>query len=178
MTTSGICGAALLRLGALLLGAGLCTASYADHGSSLTAVDNAPWRAECGSCHIAYHPAFLPERSWRKLMGDLDHHFGTNASLDAVTAKRIADFLAANAADRGGAKRGDKVAASIPGTQTPLRVSETPWFVRKHDEVRADLWRHKSVGSAANCGACHPGAEKDRFDESQISMPGLARRMH
>jgi len=139
--------------------------------SSLTAVDNRLWREECGSCHLAYHPAFLPERSWRKMMSNLEHHFGENAGLDAAATKEIADFLAANAADRGGARRGRKVDASIPSGQTPLRISETPWFVGKHDEVAADVWKRKSIGSAANCAACHPRADRNSYSEQEIAIP-------
>lgn len=161
----------LPKVATLLAGVGVSGWLFASGGSSLPAVDNAPWREECGSCHIAYHPAFLPERSWRRMMADLERHFGENAGLDAATTRQIADFLAANAADRSGGKRGRKVAASIPNAQAPLRISETPWFVRKHDEVRADVWQRKSVGSAANCAACHPGADRNRFDEHDIRVP-------
>lgn len=161
----------LPRIVTLVAGVGVSGWLFASGGSSLAAVDNLAWREECGSCHIAYHPAFLPERSWRRMMADLDNHFSENAGLDAATAQQIADFLAANAADRGGSKRGRKVAASIPNAKTPLRISETPWFVRKHDEVRADVWQRKSVGSAANCVACHPAADKGRFDEHDIRVP-------
>ena len=30
------------------------------------------WKAECGSCHIAYPPALLPAASWRAVMSGLD----------------------------------------------------------------------------------------------------------
>ncbi len=164
---------------ALALAAVLCSAAFAGEnergerreGSSLTIVENKAWQAECSGCHLAYHPAFLPERSWRKMMSDLDHHFGANAGLDAATTKEIAGFLAANAADRGGSRRGRKVDASIPSGQTPLRISETPWFVRKHDEVGADVWKRKSIGSAANCATCHPRAEKNSYSEHEIRIP-------
>ena len=161
----------LPKIVTLLAATGVSGWLFASGGESLPAVDNALWRQECGSCHTAYHPAFLPERSWRKMMADLERHFGENAGLDAAATKQIADFLAANAADRGGARRGRKVATSIPNAQAPLRISETPWFVRKHNEVAAEVWKRKSVGSAANCAACHPGADKGRFDEHDIRVP-------
>lgn len=153
----------------------LFASDHGERGPSLPAVDHKAWRAECGSCHIAYHPALLPERSWRKLMAGLDSHFGENASLDAATSKEIETFLAANAADRSDSRRGRKVAASIPANSTPLRISETPWFERKHDELRPEVWKRKEVGSAANCAACHKNADKGRFDENEISVPGSGR---
>ena len=147
-----------------------------DHGTGreghgLPAADNKTWRSECGSCHTAFHPGLLPERSWRKLMDGLDRHFGENAALDAASRKAITEFLAANAADRIDARRARKVAASIPAGQAPLRISASPWFVRKHDEVRAEVWKRKSVGSAANCTACHAGADKGVFSEREIRIP-------
>jgi hypothetical protein len=138
---------------------------------SLPAVDNKTWRAECGSCHIPYPPAMLPERSWRKLMTGLDRHFGENASLDAAAQKEIANFLAANAADRGDSRRGSRVAASIPATQTPLRITETAWFERKHDELAAAVWKRQSIGTRANCVACHADAAKGNFDEHGVRIP-------
>ncbi len=44
------------------------------------------YKQECGSCHLAYPPGLLPASSWQRLMGDLPHHFGTDASLDAADA--------------------------------------------------------------------------------------------
>ena len=140
-------------------------------GGGLPAVDHKAWRAECGSCHTAFHPGLLPERSWRKLMDGLDRHFGENAGLDAATRKAIADFLAANAADRIDARRARQVAASIPAAQAPLRITETAWFERKHDELAAAVWKRKSIGSPANCSACHGRAEQGRFDEHEVRIP-------
>ncbi len=140
-------------------------------GGGLPAVDHAVWRQECGSCHIAFHPGLLPERSWRALMGGLGRHFGESAALDDDARKSITDFLAANAADRLDARRARKIAAAIPADRTPLRVSESPWFVRKHDEVGAAVWQRKSIGSPANCAACHPRAERGSFREHEIRIP-------
>jgi nitrate/TMAO reductase-like tetraheme cytochrome c subunit len=173
---------------ALVLGATLCAPSFAeDHderhehrkhqeGHGLPAlVANKTWAAECGACHVAYVPGLLPERSWRAVMNGLDRHFGENASLDAATHKSIAEFLAANAADRGDSRLGRRSAALAAG-ETPLRITELAWFERKHDELRPDVWKRKEVGSRANCSACHPGAEKGRFSEHEVVVPGSSRR--
>jgi nitrate/TMAO reductase-like tetraheme cytochrome c subunit len=55
--------------------------------------------------------------------------------------------------------------------EAPLRITETRWFVKKHDEVPRTTWTRKSVGSAANCAACHRQAEKGLFDEDTVSIP-------
>lgn len=146
--------------------------SWADGRENLaTSAANPKWKAECGACHLAYPPALLPERSWRKIMSGLERHFGQDASLDAATAKEITDFLANNSADRAGGKRGAKVMRSLGAKETPLRISETSWFVRKHDEVPPQAWKRPKVGSAANCTACHPGAERGDYSEHQVRIP-------
>jgi cytochrome c553 len=124
-----------------------------------TASDRA-WQAECGSCHIAFPARLLPARSWRALMDGLDRHFGADASVDAATAASILAYLEANAGrDR------------APTTAPVLRLTETAWFARKHDEVPQAAWRKPEVKSAANCGACHLGAERGRFSEHDVRIP-------
>ena len=163
----------LPKLVTLIVAAGTSGWLFASggEGHGLPIVDHKAWRQECASCHTAFHPGLLPERSWRKLMDGLDRHFGENAGLDAASRKAITDFLAANAADRLDARRARKIAASIPAGQAPLRISESPWFVRKHDELSAAVWQRKSIGSRANCGACHPDADKGGFSEHDIRIP-------
>ena len=140
-------------------------------GNTLPRVANKNWQQECASCHIAYSPAFLPKDSWRRLMGGLDQHFGENASLDPATQADILRFLEANAADAGTSRMGNRVMQSMGVREVPLRITETRWFVRKHDEVSQATWSRKSIGSAANCAACHRQAEQGVFDEDTVRIP-------
>ncbi|MEP7183575.1 MAG: diheme cytochrome c [Betaproteobacteria bacterium] len=142
-----------------------------DGDRRLPPVTNAAWQAECSSCHEPYHPGLLPARSWRTLMGDLGHHFGDNAALDPVTRDDIARFLVANAADVNGNRRSAKIAASIPASTAPLRITETGYVRAKHDEIRADVWRRPAVGSRANCAACHRTAGEGDFSERNVAIP-------
>lgn len=164
----------LLQIITLAIAVGISGALFADdddHARNLPAVDNAKWRSECASCHLLYHPALLPERSWRKIMSGLERHFGDNAKLDPAAQKEITEFLAANAADRSSSRRAQKIAKSIPAAQTPLRASETGYFTHKHNEIRAEVWQRKAVGSKANCAACHGEADKGNFDEHMVRIP-------
>jgi len=129
------------------------------------------WQKECASCHLAYSPALLPRASWRRVMGGLEQHFGENAILDPVTQADILRFLEAHAADSGTSRIGDKVMQRMDTNAAPLRITETRWFVKKHDEVPRATWTRKSVGSAANCAACHRQAEKGVFDEDTVRIP-------
>jgi hypothetical protein len=123
-------------------------------------VDNPAYQAECASCHIAYPPQLLPKESWRALMNDLPNHFGTDASVDANTAKEVQSYLEANA----GRVRAD-------GGKPHLRITETRWFRHEHDEVPAAVWKGPAVKSAANCGACHTQADRGDFSERSLRVP-------
>lgn len=124
---------------------------------------NAKYKAECASCHMAYPPQLLPAASWKKLMQGLDHHFGSNAELDAPTQAEITAFLVATSAD---ANRKAK-----PEQATTIRITETARFQHWHDELSGNVFRRKSVGSAANCMACHKGAEQGDFNEHSVRIP-------
>lgn len=121
----------------------------------------ASYEAECASCHIAYPPALLSEQSWKNVMSGLSKHFGTDASVDAKTQTEITSWLIKNAATR------QKYSETAPEN----RITKTSWFIRKHDEVRADVWKRASIKSPANCGACHIDAAKGIFSENNIKIP-------
>lgn len=124
------------------------------------APDNVTWRAECGSCHVAYPPALLPAADWRQLMGSLDRHFGVDAAVDAKATAEIEAFLAANG------RLGDGRV-----TEAQPRVTTTRWFQHEHGKVSAAVFRSSSVKTAANCGACHPGAATSDFNEHAVRIP-------
>lgn len=117
------------------------------------------WKAECGSCHIAYPAQLLPAESWRRTLASLHRHFGVDASVDPSELKHIAAFLETNAAV-------GKMAESPP----PAQITDAAWFRRKHRKVPASEWKSAQVKSAANCGACHAGAEQGDFGERQLRL--------
>ena len=41
---------------------------------------------ECGSCHVAFPARALPSAQWHRVLSDLEHHYGVDASLDPATA--------------------------------------------------------------------------------------------
>jgi hypothetical protein len=129
------------------------------------------WQEECASCHLAYPPSLLPKASWRRVMSGLEQHFGDNASLDPATQADILKFLETHAADSGDSRTGRRVMQRMDAHAAPLRITETRWFVRKHDEVPAAAWSRKAVGSRANCAACHRQAENGVFDDDSVRIP-------
>ncbi|MFA7383928.1 MAG: diheme cytochrome c [Desulfurivibrionaceae bacterium] len=134
-------------------------------------VSSAIYLKECGACHLAYQPQFLPKRSWEKIMGALDTHFGDNAALDEATRAEILAYVVKNSAETSSAKVSRKILASLGSTEVPLRITETSYFKRKHREVRAEVFKRKSIGSPANCGGCHVTAAKGDYDENKVKIP-------
>lgn len=138
----------------------------------LPQVSNAKWKAECGgSCHMLYHPALLPERSWVKMMAGLDKHFGENAELDAATRDEITRFLSANSSDKMNDRRSRRINQSITPGEEPLRFTETEYFDARHDDISAATYKRKSIGSPSNCVACHPKAEQGDYSENKVKIP-------
>jgi hypothetical protein len=130
-------------------------------GKYMVTATNAKWKNECSACHVAYPPNLLPAESWRALMSGLDKHFGSDASLDAVSAREIGNFLEQNA---GGAK-------FASWGKPVLRITETRWFRNKHDEVSQRDWNNPKVKSPANCTACHTRAESGNYSEHDVTIP-------
>ena len=121
------------------------------------------YKSECGSCHTPFPPGLLRAADWKTTMAGLDKHFGTDASLDAKTAAEISAWLAKNAGGR-----------ASTGSAEP-RITTTTWFKREHREVSAKTWQDSRVKSAANCAACHKGADQGRYGEREINVPGAGR---
>jgi hypothetical protein len=144
-----------------LLAAAAWASGTAPDGPAAKTVDAAPvsaehlFQQECGACHMAFPPEFLPTRSWRAIMDGLPRHFGENAALAPDETQKIGDYLAANAADANG--RGSPVLRGLRAVDVPLRITETPFWIGRHDEVSSAQFERASIKSKSNCLACHTG---------------------
>ena len=119
------------------------------------------YRQECATCHLAYPPGMLPAASWQRILSNMSHHFGTDASLDADSIKQISTWLAAHSS-------GDAGAHVAPPED---RITRSTWFRQEHAEASASVWKRPMVRSASNCAACHTHAEQGNFDEHFILLP-------
>ena len=148
---------------ALLLAAlGAGSAAHADDGARRKVAPLLPkYQQECASCHVAYPPGMLPAASWRRLLGNLPHHFGVDASLDAPTVDELAAWLGAHAGT-------DRRSREAPPED---RITRSARFIREHDEVPPAVWKRPAVKSAANCAACHTRADQGDFDEHAVRIP-------
>ena len=119
------------------------------------------YQQECGACHLAYPAELLPAESWQRLMSQLPHHYGTDASLDAATRDELVAWLTANAAN-----------GRRAGTAPPQdRITQSAWFLREHAEVPPATWKRPAVKSPAQCAACHIQAAEGDFNEHRVRIP-------
>jgi len=148
----------------------VCTAgadARAEEGMVVPPIEHAATLKECGACHLAFPPQMLPARSWKKLMGDLANHFGENAGMPEATRAEITAYLAANAGDAALSKQGRRFLRGIGATETPLRITQTPFWQAAHEEVSAARFLSDAVKTPANCVACHRTASKGVFGEGE-----------
>jgi cytochrome b len=133
--------------------------------------DDPVWREECGSCHLAFHPNLLPARSWKRILAAQAEHFGTDLALDAPTAAAVETFLVRNAAESSATEAAFKINRSIPPGLTPLRITETPYWLEKHNGIRRSDWQKPLVKSQSNCAACHRDAVAGTFEDAAMRIP-------
>jgi len=130
--------------------------------------------SECSACHMAYQKEFLPKRSWNKMMDTLENHFGVDATVEPEDKKTLTEYLT-SASSKYIDRHITKTAASSRGDETPLRISNTPYFKKEHRKIPRNLIKQKEVKSIANCNLCHTNAQKGDYRESSIFIPNYGR---
>jgi hypothetical protein len=124
---------------------------------------------ECGACHTAYHPSLLPRPSWARLMGELDDHFGEDASLPGDTTAGIAAWLDAHAAETADTKPANLLRRVDPGN--PIAITATPFWRRTHAAIPDAVFAAAPVRGRGQCPACHADAASGRFHPAEIAIP-------
>lgn len=145
----------------IVLGLLALPTAQADSDQMLPRDMPAAYVQECASCHTAYPPGMLPARSWQHIMGNLNRHYGSDASLDDAAVRQLSKWLLANA---GTYKR-------VAETPPEDRITRSAWFVRKHDDIAPAVWKLPSVKSTANCIACHTQADRGSYDDDNLRFP-------
>ncbi len=121
------------------------------------------YQSACGECHLAYAPRHLPAASWERVLAGLDDHFGSDASLAPAELAPVRSYLVSGA-------RKPKDTDPDPAV---LRITETRWWVRQHDEIRPQRWNHPRISSRAACEACHlDAATEGRYGHVKIPKAG------
>lgn len=158
----------------LVLVASLCSYAGADDYSGkkhkgVTPVTNELYKKSCGSCHFAYQPGLLPQRSWIKIMDGA--HTGGDFKLDNAAKEQIKTYLLQESADNSSSKRSKKIISSIPSNSTPVKVTDVPYIQKKHRKINQDTFKRPSIGSSANCKACHQKAEQGIYEDDDVVIP-------
>jgi hypothetical protein len=104
-------------------------------------------------------------------MAEQQQHFGSDLALDGPTSAALLAFMTANSADQHLTEAGFKIEQSLAPDAVPLRVTETPYWVRKHRDIAATEWQSPPVKSKANCGACHLDAEAGTYEDGAMRLP-------
>ena len=129
------------------------------------------WQEECGACHLAYNPSLLPSRSWLALLKQQNSHFGEDLYLDADTQKQLQRFASDNAAEQGLTEPARKIMAAMDSRNTPLRITDTAYWKRKHEDISAMVWAQSNVNGKGQCEACHSDAEQGWFEDARMRVP-------
>jgi len=144
--------------------------------SGVKAVTNQLYLKECGSCHFAFQPGLLPTKSWIKMMNNLTDHFGSDATLEPEDQKALFKYLTENAAENAMQyKRSRRIVNSITTDSTAEKITDTPYFVRKHRRIPQRVIMQEEVSSLSNCTACHTTASKGVYNERAIKIPNYGR---
>lgn len=159
-----------ISLGATLAFGLVNMAVYADQAISKSSQKpNAVYQEECGACHLAYPAGLLPEKSWNKILNNLEDHFGENAELDKESNQVLQKYLAKNSMQKG---IFSKFLRNFP-KGVPTRITKLPYFIRKHDEVPSKMVTgNPKVGSFSQCDKCHSSAARGDFEEDNVKIPG------
>lgn len=112
-----------------------------------------------------YPPGMLPASSWSRMMKGLDQHYGTDASLDPAMVRQISVWLEAHAQapTSACARHLRKIASpSLHGLNASTATSNPP------------CGKRASIGSRANCMACHTRADQGDFDDDRVRIPQVS----
>lgn len=144
------------------------------HGNNIEDFSSIPhnemYDTECGACHLSYPPQLLPLESWQKILSILPSHFDSDVQIDDNALKSISKHLNSYSKRSFSKDRSLKKERDLADKRS-LRITETTFFKKEHHELDAETFSRPSIGSPANCIACHVSADKGIFDEHQIRVP-------
>ncbi|MDD5358647.1 MAG: cytochrome b/b6 domain-containing protein [Sulfurovaceae bacterium] len=129
---------------------------------------------DCGNCHKTYPPYMLPSRSWKRIMKDLDNHFGeeiTEANISKEARTSILTYLTNNSSEHSTNKVAFKLMNSLSKDEAPKAITKTDYWREIHKDIDPKIFKSKKVKSRAYCWSCHEGFENGIFRNDKISIP-------
>ncbi len=134
-------------------------------------VQSALWSESCGECHLAYHPATLPQRSWERLFSEQENHFDEDLALDEADVSALLEYARANSAEQIQREVSWRTVHLLDTSETPRRITATRYWKETHAEIEETVWQHEKVNGKLNCAACHRDAEQGGFSNGAIALP-------
>lgn len=161
----------------------LCVWATSVSAASISRVEVAPlkpskaYQQACAACHILYAPSMLPARSWKKMMSNLNEHFGDNAEVTAAVNAEVSAYLEQHAAEHDKRRYAKSMLGLLKDGETPRYISDTKYFKLMHDAVKPRMVsENPDVRSFASCAACHSQAEQGKFNRIEATIPHYFRR--
>lgn len=100
-------------------------------------------------------------------MGDLENHFGDDASLDVETNNEILAFLVKNSAETSTMEASWNFLNSI-NNKDIIALSDTEFWKKRHKDIPKEVFENSKIKSKANCKACHTDIEKGLVEDENI----------
>jgi mono/diheme cytochrome c family protein len=133
-------------------------------------VGNRIYKETCGECHFAYQPELLPSASWLKILDRRQDHFGEQVDIDPDVVDEIVTYLKSNGAESSSAELPEEILRSL-GSRVPARITDIPYIRRKHRDIAPAVFKRETIGSMANCSACHKSAEMGIYEDDNVRIP-------
>jgi hypothetical protein len=135
---------------------------YGSERPGVSAVKFQQYTEICGSCHFPYQPGLLPAVSWKKVMSNMDNHFGESLNLSSIESRTITRYLLDNSAGHVNDEISLNILQSLKYDSIVMRVTKTPYFVKTHSQLN-DTDKIKDIGQ---CNSCHKDAAQGVYDLS------------
>ncbi|MBF0133449.1 MAG: cytochrome b/b6 domain-containing protein [Magnetococcales bacterium] len=126
------------------------------------------WEVACGECHLPFSPSLLPSRSWEALLAGEEDHFGDILALKPETKEALRQSFTGHSAEDEPTEAAYQINHSVQKNQTPQRISDTPYWRKKHRNIDVETWKNKDMGKA-RCDGCHADAKEGIFDDRAIT---------
>ena len=96
-------------------------------------------------------------------MGDLENHFGEDASLEIEAIQDITHYLVTQAANTN--TQFSKFVQGLDTQNPPIRITETEYWKDKHFAISKEYLPSGLAGLKANCPVCHLRAEDGYYEK-------------
>ncbi|MFT5659929.1 MAG: cytochrome b [Sulfurimonas sp.] len=124
--------------------------------------------SSCGSCHLVYPAYLLPEKSWSKMMDNLEHHFGKDASLPEEETQIVREYLMNNAAEHSTKEAALKILDRMKDN-VPLAITHTNYWVERHKDITKEQFA-ADYGIKSDCRTCHKTIRDGLIQDTEIKF--------